>query len=47
MKLGPNRRHFFQLEGELGRSYTHVKVTIYPGAVLAFPVTTNMDLTCR
>ncbi|KAF8342006.1 Allantoicase [Cantharellus anzutake] len=28
--LGPNRRHFFQLDGQLDCPYTHVKVTIYP-----------------
>ncbi|ELU42524.1 allantoicase [Rhizoctonia solani AG-1 IA] len=30
-KLGPHRRHFFQLENVTGRLYTHVKFTIYPG----------------
>ncbi|CAE6430968.1 unnamed protein product [Rhizoctonia solani] len=29
-KLGPHRRHFFQLENVIGRIYTHVKFTIYP-----------------
>ncbi|KAF8739571.1 Allantoicase, partial [Rhizoctonia solani] len=29
-KLGPHRRHFFQLENVTGRLYTHVKFTIYP-----------------
>ncbi|CCO27082.1 allantoicase [Rhizoctonia solani AG-1 IB] len=29
-KLGPHRRHFFQLENVVGRVYTHVKFTIYP-----------------
>ncbi len=31
-KLGSHRRHFFQLEshGVQGKSYTHVKITIYP-----------------
>ncbi|QRV94187.1 allantoicase [Ceratobasidium sp. AG-Ba] len=29
-KLGPHRRHFFQLENVAGRIYTHVRFTIYP-----------------
>ncbi|KAH7929828.1 Allantoicase [Leucogyrophana mollusca] len=29
-KLGPHRRHFFQLEGGQGVEYTHVRVTIHP-----------------
>ncbi|KAG9043567.1 Allantoicase [Tulasnella sp. UAMH 9824] len=29
-KLGPHRRHFFQLENVLGQVYTHVRLTIYP-----------------
>ncbi|KAI0775697.1 allantoicase [Trametes elegans] len=29
-KLGPHRRHFFQLENVAGQAYTHVKITIYP-----------------
>ncbi|KAL5631484.1 hypothetical protein ACGC1H_007116 [Rhizoctonia solani] len=29
-KLGPHRRHFFQLENVVGRIYTHVRFTIYP-----------------
>ncbi|KAG8920676.1 Allantoicase [Tulasnella sp. 417] len=29
-KLGPHRRHFFQLENVLGKIYTHVRLTIYP-----------------
>ncbi|KIJ67988.1 hypothetical protein HYDPIDRAFT_83734 [Hydnomerulius pinastri MD-312] len=29
-KLGPHRRHFFQLEAEPNSVFTHVKVTIYP-----------------
>ena len=31
-KLGPHRQHFFQLERHAveGKSYTHVKITIYP-----------------
>ncbi|CAE6449136.1 unnamed protein product [Rhizoctonia solani] len=29
-KLGPHRRHFFQLENVVGRIFTHVKFTIYP-----------------
>ncbi|KAI0328606.1 allantoicase [Cubamyces sp. BRFM 1775] len=29
-KLGPHRRHFFQLENVAHAAYTHVKITIYP-----------------
>ncbi|TFK54159.1 allantoicase [Heliocybe sulcata] len=29
-KLGPHRRHFFQLENVQGCSFTHIRVTIYP-----------------
>ena len=29
-KLGPHRQHYFQLENVKGKTYTHVKVTIYP-----------------
>lgn len=29
-RLGPNRRHFFQLETNPEQVFTHVKVTIYP-----------------
>ncbi|KAI0374057.1 allantoicase [Pilatotrama ljubarskyi] len=29
-KLGPHRRHFFQLENVDGKPYTHIKITIYP-----------------
>ncbi|KAI0358415.1 allantoicase [Trametes cingulata] len=29
-KLGPHRRHFFQLENVDGRPYTHIRITIYP-----------------
>jgi allantoicase len=29
-KLGPHRRQFFHLENVAGRTYTHVKLTIYP-----------------
>jgi allantoicase len=29
-KLGPHRRHFFQLENAGGIRYTHVMLTIYP-----------------
>ena len=29
-KLGPHRRHFFQLENVSGKSFTHVKLTIWP-----------------
>ena len=29
-KLGPHRRHFFQLENVLDKIYTHVRLTIYP-----------------
>jgi len=29
-KLGPHRRHFFELENVAGKVYTHVKATIYP-----------------
>lgn len=29
-KVGPHRRHFFQLENVYGKSYTHVRVTIHP-----------------
>ena len=29
-KVGPHRRHYFQLENVEGKVYTHVKVTIYP-----------------
>ncbi|KAI0630338.1 Allantoicase [Trametes polyzona] len=29
-KLGPHRRHFFQLENTDGKAYTHVRITIYP-----------------
>jgi len=29
-KLGPHRRHFFQLENVQDRIYSHVKLTIYP-----------------
>jgi allantoicase len=29
-KLGPHRRHFFQLENVSERSFTHVKLTIWP-----------------
>jgi allantoicase len=29
-KVGPHRRHFFQLENVTGKAYTHVKVTIHP-----------------
>ena len=29
-KLGPDRQHYFDLENVKGRTYTHVKVTIYP-----------------
>jgi len=29
-KVGPHRRHYFQLENVEGKPYTHVKVTIYP-----------------
>jgi len=29
-KLGPHRRHFFQLENVSGEIFTHVKFTIYP-----------------
>lgn len=29
-KLGPHRRHFFQLENVVRAAYTHVKITIYP-----------------
>jgi len=30
VKLGPHRRHFFQLETKEGAVFTHVKMTIYP-----------------
>lgn len=30
MKLGPHRRHFFQLEADQESLFTHVKLTIYP-----------------
>ncbi|KAI6000701.1 galactose-binding domain-like protein [Pisolithus albus] len=30
MKLGPHRRHFFQLEADQEILFTHVKLTIYP-----------------
>ncbi|KAG1715751.1 hypothetical protein ID866_1419 [Astraeus odoratus] len=30
VKLGPHRRHFFQLEAKEGAAFTHVKLTIYP-----------------
>ena len=29
-KVGPHRRHYFQLENVQGKAYTHVKVTIHP-----------------
>jgi allantoicase len=29
-KLGPHRRHFFQLENVADKSFTHVRVTIHP-----------------
>ncbi|KAF8577107.1 Allantoicase [Ramaria rubella] len=29
-KLGPHRRHFFQLENVVNKYFTHVRVTIYP-----------------
>jgi allantoicase len=29
-KLGPHRRHYFQLDNVEGKPYTHVKVTIHP-----------------
>ncbi|KAG6867824.1 hypothetical protein C0993_010583 [Termitomyces sp. T159_Od127] len=29
-KLGPHRQHYFQFENVEGKSYSHVKVTIYP-----------------
>src|ERR1700692_5103389 len=29
-KVGPHRRHYFQLENVAGKAYTHVKVTIHP-----------------
>lgn len=29
-KLGPHRRHFFQLQNVRGKQYTHVRLTIYP-----------------
>jgi len=29
-KVGPHRRHFFQLENVEGKPYTHVKITIHP-----------------
>ncbi|KAI0645675.1 allantoicase [Trametes meyenii] len=29
-KLGPHRRHFFQLENVQGAAFTHVKITIHP-----------------
>jgi allantoicase len=29
-KLGPHRRHFFQLENVQDQDYSHVKLTIYP-----------------
>ena len=29
-KVGPNRRHYFQLENVEGKAYTHVRVTIHP-----------------
>ena len=29
-KLGPHRRHFFQLENVADKLFSHVRVTIYP-----------------
>lgn len=29
-KLGPDGQHYFELENVEGKTYTHVKVTIYP-----------------
>ncbi len=29
-KLGPHRQHYFQLENVEGKTFTHVRVTIYP-----------------
>ncbi|KAG8900342.1 Allantoicase [Tulasnella sp. 408] len=46
-KLGPHRRHFFQLENVLGQIYTHVRLTIYPGEYSVKALGSMMGLTHR
>lgn len=45
-KLGPHRRHVFQLENVDGKQYSHAKLTIYPdGGVKRLRLYGRLDLT--
>lgn len=43
VKLGPNKKHYFQLEGPKDVAFTHIKVTIYPGAFLRTTKKNHID----